>query len=475
MKRILVDRGKGRALAIGFCFLAGCAAPPVARHSEAIATPAPRQHSTGWNYKQLPVTPTPPATSSPRQVAETPRPAPRRAVARRVMAPSAAELEQRVLGLSPEQESSVTSLAAALAPLSSDPAVRARLIYRWIADRISYDGAALQRNQLPDPAPEVTLARRTAVCGGYAYLYTALAEKLGLEVCTVRGKARTDGFCLAGSDALGTSHAWNAVKFNGRWHLLDATWGAGSLDEQFRFERRFDPYYFDVPPRRLLVDHYPAEVRWQLLGTPLKAEEYLRQPHLLAPYDDFGLVLQDPPPAPIECRGRLQLRVGVPAGVVLMTSLQSGETECKGAIQITRQGSLDTLDLMFPAAGEYRLNVYARRDSETSGECCFTYKISCSGGSDQSFPEDYGNLQRDGTRLRSPRYALLPAGKRTTFDLTVPGARAGFIGTGEQRLELKCEDGRLSGDLELPAGEATVFVNRGDDAQYQSLLTYQVR
>lgn len=28
-----------------------------------------------------------------------------------------------------------------------------------------------------------------------------------------------------------SDHAWNAVYLDGRWHLLDSTWGSGTVDD----------------------------------------------------------------------------------------------------------------------------------------------------------------------------------------------------------------------------------------------------
>lgn len=46
-----------------------------------------------------------------------------------------------------------------------------------------------------------------------------------------------------------TYHAWNAVKIDGTWYLMDATWDAGSVGENKLFTRNVEDYsYFLIDP-----------------------------------------------------------------------------------------------------------------------------------------------------------------------------------------------------------------------------------
>ena len=54
------------------------------------------------------------------------------------------------------------------------------------------------------------LVNHTAVCEGYSMAFKALADQVGISSC------------LVSSDSLG--HAWNMVKLNGKYYMLDVTW-----------------------------------------------------------------------------------------------------------------------------------------------------------------------------------------------------------------------------------------------------------
>ncbi|MBR6404235.1 MAG: leucine-rich repeat protein [Eubacterium sp.] len=60
------------------------------------------------------------------------------------------------------------------------------------------------------------LVKRRAVCQGYSLTVNALAKRLGIESYTVTSKAR--------------NHAWNIVKINGKFYMMDATWDDPTTD-----------------------------------------------------------------------------------------------------------------------------------------------------------------------------------------------------------------------------------------------------
>jgi len=62
-------------------------------------------------------------------------------------------------------------------------------------------------------------------------------------------------------------HAWNAIKLNDKWILVDSTWGTSKDQET-------SEYYFDIKPEFSILTHYPEDRKWQLLEQPLTLEEF---------------------------------------------------------------------------------------------------------------------------------------------------------------------------------------------------------
>lgn len=133
---------------------------------------------------------------------------------------------------------------------------RVRALFMWMVSHLRYDYEGLAAEK---PAVEVqeVWRKRVAICSGYAWFFNHLCKLAGIRSIKVSGMA--DGAELG-------PHAWNAVLIDGRYYLLDATWGEG---------------YFLKAPEAFLQDHYPCVKRWSLLNS-LPAYTKWLQPLILA-------------------------------------------------------------------------------------------------------------------------------------------------------------------------------------------------
>src|SRR5262249_31921530 len=152
-------------------------------------------------------------------------------------------------------------------------------IYRWITDRVAYDAEGFLSGKRGDNSAEGALQTRKVVCEGYANLFDRLSQEAGVEVVKIRGIAKGVSFKESGYLAR-SGHAWNAVRLDGTWHLIDSTWGAGRMNREGQFAKNFDPFYFLTPPDQLIFSHYPQEPKWQLLDPQIASEEFRRLPKI---------------------------------------------------------------------------------------------------------------------------------------------------------------------------------------------------
>jgi tetratricopeptide (TPR) repeat protein len=190
-----------------------------------------------------------------------------------------------------EQEKTVAGLARYLVKPARNDRDKARLIFRWITNRVEYDVAALLGGKLSNSRPADVLARRLCVCEGYAQLYLALAREVGLEVELVRGRCKSR---ITGPDRKSLSHTWVAVKIEGKWQLVDPTQGAGDIDLARRcFVRQYKDYFFLPPPEKLIFTHLPRQPRWQLLSETVSDEEFDRWGLIDARLFAFGVKVED--------------------------------------------------------------------------------------------------------------------------------------------------------------------------------------
>lgn len=197
------------------------------------------------------------------------------------------KFDSHALQAPPEVEKTLDSLAKYLVEPAKTDRDKARLIFRWIADRIAYDTESFFAGKNPADTPETVLARRKALCGGYAVLFEALGKRGGLETQKILGHAKGIGF-TPGTDVKKYPHAWNAVKIDGKWQVLDNTWGAGDLKGK-EFRKQYKDYYFLPLPARLIHSHLPEDAKWQLLESPVSRDAFVRAPFVGSDHYALGL------------------------------------------------------------------------------------------------------------------------------------------------------------------------------------------
>ncbi len=177
--------------------------------------------------------------------------------------------------------SNVQEVAGAIARYARDDWEKARGAYVWVARNIDYDVESFFSGTSGSTTAEATLHSRKAVCYGYSSLFAEIAQMLGLQVKTIEGYAKGYAY-KAGGHFDKPNHAWNAVKLDGSWRLIDTTWGAGFV-EQRDFVRHFTDAWFDTDPRLFLYNHFPEERSWTLLDHTMSLPDYVQAPMLEGP------------------------------------------------------------------------------------------------------------------------------------------------------------------------------------------------
>ncbi|HKI97944.1 MAG TPA: transglutaminase domain-containing protein [bacterium] len=377
-------------------------------------------------------------------------------------------------------ERSLDALAAYLAAPARDDADKARVIYRWITDRIAYDADAYFSGRFRNTqrAPEDVLRHRLAVCDGYAGLFLALSRRMGLEAVTISGHAKGFGYRAGQALAGPADHAWNAVRLSGRWYLLDATWGAGTLDAKTHaFRRHFEPLYFLTPPERFVYRHLPEQPEWQLLPRPLTAGQFVALPLTWPAFFRDGLALVGPSEGAIRTAGELTLRIQAPPQVRLTAKLlRDGREVAGGPTFAQRDGSAVQIHVRVPRAGNYALQVLSKAEpAERTYESALELRLLASAGlgGGAGFPEPYRPFAEHEGRLEAPLRGRLPAGSTQRFRLRIPGAERVVAAVNGQLVELAARGGAFEGDVRMPRGELILYARFPGAESYAGLLRFQ--
>ncbi|MFC2101446.1 transglutaminase domain-containing protein [Bacteroidota bacterium] len=149
---------------------------------------------------------------------------------------------------------------------------RVRALFSWLSSNISYDlhqVETMSRFETMDEFVIYTLKNKKAVCQGYAEIFTAVCNGMGIPALTVHGYNRIDGQLKT---ELG--HAWNVAKIDGKWYLFDPTWGSGYVDNG-RYRKSFDAFFFMASPDSLVETHMPFDPVWQLREYPITHDQFI--------------------------------------------------------------------------------------------------------------------------------------------------------------------------------------------------------
>jgi transglutaminase/protease-like cytokinesis protein 3 len=117
------------------------------------------------------------------------------------------------------------------APRDSDKVVA---IYQWMFKHLEYDFESVinERKGTPTPdsfqQPAIAIRRKKAVCDGYSRIFRDFCLLNGVFATSIVGYTSFNDL----TDSAQVLHAWNAVKVNNQWYLMDITWEDAELDFQ---------------------------------------------------------------------------------------------------------------------------------------------------------------------------------------------------------------------------------------------------
>jgi transglutaminase-like putative cysteine protease len=274
----------------------------------------------------------------------------------------------------PESEqTSIEAVGAYLAARISDKKLLVKALHDYVVNRLHYDYDALKLieagdfEHTPPQTAEAVFAARTGVCEGYSRLMVALGKAAGVEIAFVTGYIRDssrrltvsdDPWDTSASEALeGVGHAWNAVKLDDQWYLIDATWDDPTKGEN-------STTYLFVPPKLMALDHYPEDKNWQLLPSPMSLGDFVRQPMLSPKIGELGISLVAPTRSQITVDGEATIVLDNPYGAEIVAEAHRDGTAraMEGTRCAVSRGTRTTITCSLPD-GEYEVQMFAAPSS----------------------------------------------------------------------------------------------------------------
>jgi len=146
-------------------------------------------------------------------------------------------------------------------------------IYQYVIHTISYDRLAYQGKHRRINRNSVdVLRRKKAVCWGYSELIREMCTYANIPCYTVTGYSKELPFPAGSLE--NANHAWNAVRLDDKWYLLDATWDSGLLSGEDYFRSEYGEDYYLTSPELFVKNHLPIMPMWQLLDCPMNLKKW---------------------------------------------------------------------------------------------------------------------------------------------------------------------------------------------------------
>ena len=179
-------------------------------------------------------------------------------------------------GINPD----IVAEAEAIVSGLTDDMDKLKAIYDWITENIYYHYGMLDGTTTPEVSAAYTYYYRWSICEGYANLTAAMCNAVGIPCRVVHGFATGVGTestvsqvwafyekYLADNDLAAfrssvsgyANHAWNEAYVNGKWVILDTTWGSNNdyypelhgLIQGTPTDKYFDPAVDDIAESHL--------------------------------------------------------------------------------------------------------------------------------------------------------------------------------------------------------------------------------
>nr|XP_060623988.1 kyphoscoliosis peptidase [Anolis sagrei ordinatus] len=272
---------------------------------------------------------------------------------------------------------SVEELVKTLLRVAHTDLEKVRAIWTWICHHIAYDIVGFFHKDKLSFKPKDVLQSGKSICEGYAGLFEQMCSIAGVQCMNLSGYSKGHGYRSGQTFSGKYDHAWNAVYLDGRWHLVDSTWGSGSIDDCFsKFTFRYNEFYFLTHPALFINNHFPDNSNWQLLKPAVTLEQFESNMLYKSDFYKMGLLAAHPPTAIIQTvNGKVAIEVESRFPMLFMFELKGAKAY--SLMMLKRNGM--SLELYPQKTGSHKLQIYAKpsKGSDEVYNCVLEYTVEC--------------------------------------------------------------------------------------------------
>ncbi|MFP3090229.1 hypothetical protein LQZ21_07870 [Treponema sp. TIM-1] len=394
--------------------------------------------------------------------------------------PQVRRLPQQIESLrSKDPAEYVRQAAAYISKNSKDPFDKVKKAHDLVALTIRYDAASFLANRNPPQDYESVLKSKLAVCEGYSNVFKKFCDELGVDAEVVHGYGRGVGSSpFIDENPADSNHAWNIVFIENAGYLIDCTWDAGNLRGS-SFQADYTTDYLFLKPEYFIYNHFPEDPRQQLLEKPLSPVAFSRLPFCRPKYfeifsaeaGDFAKVLR--------AAGKTELEFSLKDGFTPSVEVydETGNKKLEHRSFVQKEGDLYRAYLSFPAAENYMVRFFIKKESARAAESCAEFGVISTAASGVRYPTQYTSFG-PGISIISP--LEMPLVKNQTYEFKIRAEGKEIIALLYNRniipLE-KDEAGNFFIEAEIPSNTKEIMIGAANNprGRYEGLVTYEVK
>ena len=184
-----------------------------------------------------------------------------------------------------ESNISISDAALLITKNSKTQVEKARAIFTWISNNISYYDSSVNYDSVYYALP--TFRIRTGVCQGFSKLFQEMCSAVGIKADYVSGYAKSSYLSSDTSKfSAPESHGWNLVHTDEGDFFVDTTWAANAVNRGGLYA--FSDIWFAPDPCYFITSHYPKEVRFQLLSSAMSIDDFVTLPRIDPDFEKIG-------------------------------------------------------------------------------------------------------------------------------------------------------------------------------------------
>lgn len=355
---------------------------------------------------------------------------------------------------------------------------KVKMAHDFLCMLISYDAKNFWAGTVPDQEYPSVLKTKTAVCEGYANTFKKFCDTLNIPCQKITGYARGVGTSLLGeAKPTESNHAWNIVKINDAWYLVDCTWDSGHMEGKSS-KQDYNTDWLFLKPEHFIYTHFPDSKKNQLLESPLSEAEFSQLPDLRPKFftatesaESFAKLNK------VENAYSFSYVANTDYELSFQLIDTATNAQVKNCDFVKSDDDKKQALFSFPKAGVYSIRIFYRKTGAKMALSCGEFLVEASSASSVRYPTTFSSSAKN-LKIISPIEMPLEKGKSYTFSVHVDNKKFVTVICGKEFIQLENNgNGTFSGEISIAQNlkQVTLSVSDSPKGNFESIAIYTVK